>query len=122
MADNSTPLGGMPNNTEDKLRNQVLSGILLALQTIAAAFPRITGTFTLAAAATKTVAEPRITANSVVSVFPINAAAATLMSGAKSLYWDPAANVAGASFTVKTADGTNAAGTEQFSYVVINPV
>lgn len=94
----------------------------LLIQTLQAIFPRITGTITLTAAATKTVADTNIAANSIVVLFPINASAGTLQGSAKSLYHDMSANVAGASFTVKTASGVAAAGGEQFSYFVVNPV
>lgn len=116
MADRAPTL---PSDTEGKLRNQVLSLLVKTLQSL---LPRITGTFTLAAAATTTVPQPAILASSVVSIAPTNAAAAALMAGAKSAYWDPASNIAGASFAVKTADGSAPAGTETFSYFVINPV
>ena len=75
------------------------------------------GTFTMAAAATKVVSDANIVASSLVQLFPTNAAAATLMSGTKSLY--VSAIVAGTSFTVATADANAAAGTETFAYRVI---
>lgn len=75
------------------------------------------GTFTMAATATKVVADVNILATSLVQLFPTNAAAATLMGSAKSLY--VSAKSAGVSFTVATADGTVAAGTETFSYRII---
>ncbi len=99
----------------------VLQALYSIQQAILSTFPRITGSFTLAAASSTTVADKSISASSIVLPFPKNAAAATLMSGAKSLYHDVSANVAGASFTVKTADGSAAAATEQFSYIVVNP-
>lgn len=99
--------------------------ILLALsaieQALRAVFPRVSGTFTLGAANSTTVTQANIQANSMVFFTPTNAAAATLMSGAKSLYHDVASNVAGTSFKVKTADGNNAAGTETFEYFVLTP-
>lgn len=106
-------------DSEGKFRNELLGLLIKALTSI---FPRVAGTFTLSAAATTTVAQPAITANSFVFPFPINASAATLMAGAKSLYQDRAANVAGASFSMKTADASAAAGTEQFAYFVLNLV
>lgn len=113
------PPAGQIDQTADKLRNQILSQIVVALQAI---FPRTIGTFTLAAAATTTVAQPAILGNSYVQFGPTNAAAAALMAGAKSLYWSQADNIAGASFKVKTADASAAAGTETFWYVVTTPV
>jgi hypothetical protein len=75
------------------------------------------GTFPLSAAVATTVPDTAITANSFIAIFPTNAAAATLMGSAKSLY--ESARVAGASFTVSTASGVAAAGTETFEYVRI---
>jgi len=97
--------------------NEQLSQLVQVLQAI---FPRVTGSFTLAAAATTTVTQPAIRANSIV-LQPVatNAAAATLMGSTKSLY--VSALTPGTSFTVATANGAAAAGTETFSYVVINP-
>jgi predicted trehalose synthase len=75
-----------------------------------------TGTFTMAAAASKTVTDANVTASSYVAVFPINAAAATLQGSAKCLYTAAASG----SFTAATASGGNAAGTESFAYLVLN--
>lgn len=77
------------------------------------------GSFTLGAAATTTVTDPTVSATSMVTVTPSNAAAGTLMSGTKALY--VSARTAGTSFTVATADGTAAAGTETFLYSIVNP-
>jgi|WetSurMetagenome_2_1015567.scaffolds.fasta_scaffold54710_3 hypothetical protein len=74
------------------------------------------GSFTLGAAATKVVNDANVGAASTVYIMPSNAAAATLMSGAKALYHS--ANNGGVSFTVATADGNNAAGTETFNYLL----
>lgn len=79
-------------------------------------FGMVSGSFTLAAAATKVVSNTAVGATSTVYLTPSNAAAATLMSGAKALYHS--ANSGGASFTVATADGTNAVGTETFNYLL----
>lgn len=102
-----------------KIANQNASLMVLALQALAASRV-VTGSFTCANAATTTVTQPAVTANSVILVMPRNAAAGTLMAGANSLYHS--ANTAGASFTVATAGGGAAAGTEQFSYLLFNPV
>lgn len=115
------PLGGysgapQTSDTEGKLRNQVLSQIVSALQ---GTLPRIFGTFTLAAAATTTVPQTATTSLSNIQLTPLNAAAATLMGSAKSLYISARTN--GASFTVATASAGAAAGTEQFQYTMINP-
>jgi hypothetical protein len=79
------------------------------------------GTFTMPAANSSVISAPSVTANSVVFLSPINASAAALMAGASSLYHDRPSNIVGTSFTVDTADGNNAAGTEQFAYLLINP-
>lgn len=98
-----------------KIANQNTS---LLIQTLQAIFPRIGGSFTLSAAATTTIANNNISANSIVLPFPSNAAAAALMGSAKSLYHS--ANSAGVSFTMATGNGVAAAGTEQFNFVVVN--
>lgn len=80
------------------------------------------GTFTCANAAATTVndatAAALITATSVISLMPTNAAAATLMGAATSLY--VSARTAGTSFVVTTANAAAAAGTETFEYEIIN--
>lgn len=76
------------------------------------------GTLTLSAAATTVVSNSMITANSLILLFPTNAAAATLVSGASSPYIS--AKSAGVSFTVATANAAAAAGTETFNYLVLN--
>lgn len=77
------------------------------------------GTFTLDAAAATVVPETAVTADCSIGLpTPLNAAAATLMGSAQHLYVDPADYVVGVSFTVRTGDGTPAAGTEQFGYRV----
>lgn len=79
-----------------------------------------TGTFTWnGAAATTVVANTSILANSQVLLIPTNAAAATLMGSNECPY--VSSRSTGASFTVATAAGTAAAGTETFFYVVIPP-
>jgi hypothetical protein len=82
--------------------------------------PRITGSFTMPAAATKAVAETRVQANSIISLTPTDASAGTLQGSAKCLYISSV--TAGVGFTVATASGGNAAGTETFSYFALNPV
>ena len=76
------------------------------------------GSFTLDAAATKTVNNSAVMGSSIIIAFPTNAAAATLMNGIKSLYLS--AKTAGVSFEVATANGTNAVGTEIFNYLIFN--
>jgi parallel beta-helix repeat protein len=74
------------------------------------------GTFTAANAATTVVTNTLITAQSVITIMPTNAAAATLMAGAASLY--VSAKTEATSFTVATADASSAAGTETFDFYI----
>lgn len=100
--------------------NQANRNSSLLVQTMSSVLPRITGSFTLSAAATTTVTQPAVKANSVINWNnPTNAAAATLMGGTKALYLSGI--VAGASFSLTTANGTAAAGTEAFQYFIFNP-
>lgn len=95
--------------------NQIMAklvGIFSAL------FPRSTGTFTMAAAASKVVTDSTVTTSSYVTLTPTNAAAGTLMGSTKCLY----VTLAAGSFTVTTASGVAAAGTETFTYSVNNPL
>lgn len=117
MASEFLPPAGQIDQTADKLRNQVLSQIVSALQAI---FPRVAGTFTLAAAATTTVPQPATQSTSLIVLTPLNASAATLMGSAKSLYIS--ARTTGSGFTVATANAAAAAGTEQMSYILVNLV
>lgn len=110
-------------NTTFKVGNQNMSQLIQAVQALAAIFPRVTsitvGTFTCAAAATTTVTETLVAANSFIVPFPTNAAAATLMAGATSLYLS--ARTADTSFAVTTANAAAAAGTETFVYLLVTP-
>lgn len=121
MADQSFPDNReqprAPIDTEGKLRNQYLGRMVMALEALLA---RASGTFTLAAAATTTVPETDTTSTSLIQLTPLNAAAATLMGSNKALYIS--ARTQGASFTVATASGAAAAGTEQFQYTLTNLV
>ncbi|SRR5579883_398380 len=74
-------------------------------------------TFQLSAAASTTVSDRRVTSSSVIAFIPANAAAATLEGSARKLY--VSARTAGVSFTVSTASGASAAGTEIFAYTII---
>jgi hypothetical protein len=92
-----------------------LTAIQVALASIFVGAASI-GTFTMAAAATKTVTDANVKASSYVIVFPLNADAGTLQGASTCLY-----TVAGAgSFMAKTASGGNAAGTESIGYLVLN--
>lgn len=113
---------GMPGgNLQDLVSTQKAGVKYLGLiyTILNALFPRINGTFTLSAAASTTVSDTRVQATTVISITPKNAAAATLVGSSKSPYI--AAVSAGTGFTVTCASGT-AAGTEQFSYMAVNPV
>lgn len=108
--------GGLGDiGTTLQLGNQNFSQLIQAVLSI---FPRVGGSFRLSAAATTTVTQASIAANSIVLFVPTNAAAATLQSGASAIYHSN--NTAGASFQVTTASGTAAAGTETFNYIVVN--
>ncbi len=79
------------------------------------------GSFTMAAAATYVKADARVrmdgaTNKSKIVLIPTNAAAATLQSGANVIYLS--ATTANTNFTVSTAGGGNAAGTETFDYIL----
>ena len=82
------------------------------------AFPlsAYSGGFTMAAAATKTVTDAHVKTTSLIVLIDTNAAAGTLQGSAKRIY--PTAGAG--SFTVSTASGASAAGTEVFSYLVVN--
>lgn len=102
---NSTNKGGVTN----------LAAINATLQAI---FPRVNGTFTLAAATTTNVTQPNIVALSQVYFAPTNATAALIMR-TNGLF--VASNTAGTGFALSTQSGSATAG-GTFSYFVINPV
>jgi hypothetical protein len=87
---------------------------------IRTAFPlhSSTGTLTWAVAATKVVTDTSIKSGSIVLLMPTNAAAAAMVAGVHSPY--VSARTAGTSFTLTTADGNAAAGTETFEYIAIS--
>lgn len=74
-------------------------------------------TFQWTAASTAVVADTEVQAGSLIVFMPTNAAAANLMAGSKAPYIS--ARNSGVSFTLTTADGTNAAGTENFAYRIL---
>lgn len=117
MAD--SPIGGGSQDLVSVQLNGVkyLGQIVQLLKQI---LPRITGTFTMPAAATLAIANPLIQAGSIVTLQAANASAATLEGSAKALYISVISP--GVGFTVATANATNAAGTEKFVYSAINPV
>jgi hypothetical protein len=101
-----------------KAINQNIASLVQATKT---AFPTnwSVGTFICSAAASTTVRDSKVKANSAIMPFPTNAAASNLMSGATSLYIS-AVN-AGSSFVLTTANSASAAGTETFVYLLVSP-
>lgn len=97
--------------------NRISSEILKTLQQL---LPRVTGAFTMGAASFQVVTEANVAANSVIQLVPTNAAAAVLQGSNECLYVSSISP--GVSFTVATGAGTNAAGTETFSYLITTPV
>lgn len=97
------------------LSNQLMAKLITV---ISALFPRSIGTFTMAASASKVVTDANVTTSSFIQFSPTNAAAGTLIGSTKSLYYTTASG----SFTVTTASGVAAAGTETFAYMVSNTV
>ena len=96
-----------------------LQGIIRQLTAIVSSKGRITqGTFTMAAAATTVVPQPAVKAISNIEIWPRNAAAAALMGSAKSAY--VSAISPATSFTIATANGAAAVGSELFFYQVTN--
>lgn len=110
---------GTSGNTDVVIQ---LQGIVSQLSALVQAFNgRVAfGTFTLAAAATTVIPTTAVKGDSNISWTPTNAAAGTLMGGTKSLY--VSAISAGVSFTVATASGVVAAGTETFAYIIVTPI
>lgn len=100
-----------------KIANQNMS---LLIQTIMGIFPRVTGSFTAAAAATTTISNTSISSNAIVVLVPTNASARTLQAGANMLSVSVVSG--GIGFTAETAGGGSAAGTETFSYYAVGAV
>lgn len=92
------------------------AGGFVLLGAIAATALPYVGTFTCANAANTTVSNVRVTAASVMHWMPTNVAAANLLQGAGNLYLS--ARSVGVSFTLTTANGAAAAGTETFGYSI----
>jgi len=114
MADNT--MGGLSDlNSTNKGGVTNLAAINQTLQAI---FPRVNGTFTLAAATTTNVTQPNIVALSEVFWSPTNATAALIVR-TNGLFH--ASSTAGSGFTLSTQSGSATAG-GTFSYFVINPV
>ena len=87
---------------------------------LSALLPRTVGSATLSASATTVITEPAVAANSYIDWVPPNAAAASLMGSARNPYLS--ARVAGVSFSLTTANGSTAGGTETIQYSVWGPV
>lgn len=123
MADQTTGAtsqNGGANSLMLAQAKNLVAGIGNLYKALNQAFPiQAAGTLTLAAAASTTV-----TGNSAISsetvgiaLFPTNASAATLQGSAKSLY---VSAITTGGFTVSTASGGNAAGTETFFWFAVN--
>lgn len=100
--------------------NFIAQAISALTQVFQQSFPRITGSVTLGAAATTVVPNTSVAANSVIDLIPTNAAAATLVGSVKCPY--VSARSPGVSFTIATANGAAAVGSEQFTFTLLNPV
>jgi hypothetical protein len=104
------------------VRNGSISNQLLGL--IVEALRGITrfkiGTFNAANATSTVVNDTSVSASSFIGLMETNAAAGTLQAGTNRLY--VSARSAGTSFTVATAGGGSAAGTETFVYIIISPL
>lgn len=97
-----------------------LQGIIAQLRALTNAVTGrvVFGSFTMPVAATLTIVQPGVQATSNITLTPTNASAGTLQGSAKALYYTI---IAGTSFTVHTASGGNAAGTETFNYTINTP-
>ena len=111
MSQTETPAQLNDIATKLQIGNQISAQLLQLFTNL---FPRRTGSFTMAAASNKVVIDANVTTSSFIALMPTNAAAGTLMGSNESLYITPASG----SFTVTTAAGTAAAGTETFNYAV----
>lgn len=112
-----------PNNQSAGVTDVVtqLQGIISQLRALTNAISGrvVFGTFAMTATAALTITQPGVQSLSNITLVPTNASAATLQGSAKYLY--VSAKVPGASFTVSTANATNAVGTETFQYVINTP-
>lgn len=99
-----------------------LQGVVRQLGAWVAAFSgrNTFGSFTFAAAATTVVAEPAVKANSNITLTASNPSAGTLVGSTASPYILTISP--GISFTVATASGAAAAGTETFTYLIQTPL
>ena len=104
------------NSDDIRVVNQNITQLI---QVFKGVFPRAFGKFTMPAAATITVSTTAVTSNCDIGWTPTNASAGTLLGSAKCLYLSSISP--GVSFTLATASGANAAGTETFSYRISIP-
>ncbi len=105
--------GGSTRAIADGSGNTKHTSVVMVANQVAAMY---SGSFTMSAVTSMTVSNTLVTAGSVILLSPTNASAATLMSGAHSLYVGSLS--ASTYFTVATADGNAAAGTETFRYMI----
>ncbi|EMZ5724997.1 right-handed parallel beta-helix repeat-containing protein [Pseudomonas aeruginosa] len=109
--------------TVHKLSDNVFSGVATPWSVNPGNYIKgqFSGTFTMNAAASMNVNSVGMNAtSSVVRLIPTNAAAATLQAGSKMAWVVNSASSNNVSFRVQTADGTAAAGTETFAFVIEN--
>jgi hypothetical protein len=110
-------MAGSPSDILTALQNGV-QAIQALNKTLQSENPFTLGTFTMSAAGSTVVSNPAVTAGSGIFLQATNATAATLVGSNKSPY--VSATTAGVSFTVTTANGTAAAGSETFDYLIVN--
>ena len=116
----SEQIGGVLNSIATNTSNSVQQlGLLIQTLNTILPFSGAYVSFTCAAAATTTVTNSNVKANSLILLMPTNAAAGTLQGSAKCLY--VSARTASTSFAVTTANAAAAAGTETFSALIANP-
>lgn len=108
---NFPPSGNQEMVSQAKGLNQNMGALIQAIQN-AFVGNASQGSFTMAAGATQAIPEPRVTATSIIIPAPRNAAAAGLNAFVSAI--NP-----GSSFTISLS-GANAAGGEQFDYLLVN--
>lgn len=109
--------------TIHKLSDNVFSGVATTWSVNPGNYIKgqFSGTFTMNAASSMNVNSVGMNVtSSVVRLIPTNAAAATLQAGSKMAWVVNSASSNNVSFRVQTADGTAAAGTETFAFVIEN--
>lgn len=121
----STPQHGQvtPSSGNDDMLAQVSGhnmnmSKLIQVMTNRFALSCFSGSFNMTASITIVVADTNVKKNSLIFFIPTNAAAAQLQGSAKQLY--VSAQAANTNFTAATGSGIAAAGTETYSYVILN--